>query len=239
MRFFIVSIMAVTLTACTATVPDSGKGVGFGDYDEYQREKRARDAVLQGNALPPPQVISSEPLGEGQLVASDDGADLAAQTRQALGGGQAAPASSVQTARSDVPTPTAVGAAGISQENNFDAVGAQRSIESDAERIAQNRSLYKVVEAEELPARSGDGGPNIVDYALATKHPTGTQVYRRIGGGQGKAQRNCGKYASPDRAQADFLAKGGPQRDRLGLDPDGDGYACSWDPSPFRKAVGG
>ena len=22
-----------------------------------------------------------------------------------------------------------------------------------------------------------------------------------------------------------------------GLDPDGDGFACSWDPSPFRNAV--
>ena len=31
---------------------------------------------------------------------------------------------------------------------------------------------------------------------------------------------------------------GGPERDQFGIDPDGDGYACSWDPSPFRKAVG-
>ncbi len=31
---------------------------------------------------------------------------------------------------------------------------------------------------------------------------------------------------------------GGPERDQFGIDPDGDGYACRWDPSPFRKAVG-
>lgn len=55
---------------------------------------------------------------------------------------------------------------------------------------------------------------------------------------QAKAQRNCAGYASPDQAQIDFLANGGPQRDRKGLDPDGDGFACGWDPSPFRSAVG-
>ena len=45
------------------------------------------------------------------------------------------------------------------------------------------------------------------------------------------------RYASPDKAQQDFLAKGGPDRDRLGVDPDGDGFACSWDPRPFRTAL--
>ncbi len=50
-------------------------------------------------------------------------------------------------------------------------------------------------------------------------------------------ERNCAKYGSPDLAQMAFLSKGGPKRDRMGLDPDGDGYACSWDPAPFRQAV--
>ena len=42
-----------------------------------------------------------------------------------------------------------------------------------------------------------------------------------------------------DLAQIEFLERGGPARDRLGLDPDGDGYACAWDPTPFRKASQG
>ena len=53
------------------------------------------------------------------------------------------------------------------------------------------------------------------------------------------AQRHaqaCAAFASPDQAQIDFLARGGPERDRKGLDPDGDGFACSWNPAPFRKA---
>ena len=48
----------------------------------------------------------------------------------------------------------------------------------------------------------------------------------------------CGRrVARVARAQIDFLAKGGPERDRLGVDPDGDGYACAWNPAPFRAAV--
>ncbi len=66
----------------------------------------------------------------------------------------------------------------------------------------------------------------------------GTRVYSRSGVNlAGRAERNCNAFTSPDMAQAEFLAKGGPQRDRAGLDPDGDGYACGWDPAPFRRAV--
>lgn len=82
--------------------------------------------------------------------------------------------------------------------------------------------------------RPGSSGPNIVDYALATTNPKGTQLYKRSGFSVSSAAAKCAGYASPDLAQEAFLAKGGPEKDRLGLDPDGDGYACAWDPSPFR-----
>jgi hypothetical protein len=35
------------------------------------------------------------------------------------------------------------------------------------------------------------------------------------------------------------LARGGPDKDPRGLDPDGDGFACGWDPAPFLLAEGG
>ena len=38
-------------------------------------------------------------------------------------------------------------------------------------------------------------------------------------------------------AQEEFLRTGGPERDKLGVDPDGDGFACAWDPRPFRTAL--
>ncbi len=49
-----------------------------------------------------------------------------------------------------------------------------------------------------------------------------------------KLQRACARYDSQDLAQAEFLASGGPRMDRRGVDPDGDGFACGWDPAPFR-----
>jgi len=129
---------------------------------------------------------------------------------------------------------------GISDENDFGAVSSRQSIESDAARIQANRQQYQVVQPTALPSRAGNAQPNVVQYALQTTHPKGTKVHRRSGfTTAAKTQRNCAAFASSDEAQIDFLARGGPSRDRQGLDPDGDGYACGWDPAPFRRASGG
>ena len=242
MRLILGSVALAALTACAPAVPDSGAGVGFQDYSQYQREKAARDAALAGNALPAPNAVSSEPLGAipPGATSAQPGADVAADARAALEAAAANSGQPILQASPSNPAPEGVmNSAGISRENSFEAVGEQRSIEDDASRIAQNRAQYQVVAPEAVGNRPGDVGPNIVAYALATKHPVGTLVYRRVGLNKtGKFERNCAEYASPDLAQVEFLKRGGPERDRLGLDPDGDGYACGWNPVPFRKAVG-
>ena len=135
--------------------------------------------------------------------------------------------------------PVIVNNPGISSEQDFNAVSARRSIEGDAARIQANRQQYTVIAPTNLPNREGGAQPNVVAYALQTTHPRGTQVWRRSGlTSTAKTQRNCAAYASADEAQIDFLTLGGPQRDRKGLDPDGDGYACGWDPAPFRRVSG-
>lgn len=240
MRITFTVLVCAALAACAPSVPDSAAGVGFNDYDEYLREKAAREAALTGSSLPPPTAISSEPLSATPGAAgASDAESLAAEARAALTETQMNSGEPVVHADPSNPPPqTVTTAGGISSENDFEAVGAQRSIESDAALIAQNRAQYKVIEPTALPQRSGGSDPNIVQYALSSTHPVGTQVYRRIGFNKdAKFRRNCAKYTSFDQAQMDFLAKGGPTRDRLGLDPDGDGYACGWDPAPFRKAV--
>ena len=243
MRLILGSVALAALTACAPAVPDSGAGVGFQDYSQYQREKAARDAALAGNALPAPNAVSSEPLGAipPGATSAQPGADVAADARAALEATAANSGQPILQASPSNPVPEGVmNSAGISRENSFEAVGEQRSIEDDASRIAQNRAQYQVIAPEAVGNRPGDVGPNIVAYALATKHPVGTLVYRRVGINKtGKFERNCAEYASPDLAQVEFLKRGGPERDRLGLDPDGDGYACGWNPAPFRKAVGG
>lgn len=215
-------VAALVVTGCAPSVPDSGAGVGFGDYDAYQRE-----AQLEGrSAVPPPPDVQSATLSNDPVIA---GAEAALNSGQPPL--QASPAN---------PAPQVVeNAAGISDENNFDAVSSERDIAADAALIARNRAQYQVIEPTALPTRSGGEGPNVVAYALETSNPRGTPVWRRSAfTSEARHQRACAGYASNDQAQEAFLAAGGPERDRRGLDPDGDGYACDWDPAPFRAARG-
>jgi hypothetical protein len=261
------AVTLIALAACSPAVPDSGAGVGFDNYSQYQRQ---REAQLAGNAatLPPAAAVSSETLPQtaGNTATTtppaSEAESLAAETRAALnsanspanytpGAGASATGASatgtsatgsagVLEASPSNPAPVAVNTVGISNENDFEAVGEQRSIAADAALREQNKANYTVVQPEALPART-DTGPNIVAYALQSSHGVGQQVYRRtnLPGAENRYKRACSSYPSPDLAQTEFLKSGGPERDRKGMDPDGDGYACSWDPRPFRKAAGG
>lgn len=42
---------------------------------------------------------------------------------------------------------------------------------------------------------------------------------------------DCSVFSTPEAAQRTFRREGGPQNDPLGLDPDGDGNACSFRPA--------
>ncbi len=220
------------IAACDTVTPVSGTGFNTPEY-QAQREAELAGQGLAGNPLAPPEAISEQPLSaQGTLggAPTGDASDIANQTAIALAN------TSDQETR--VAPLTSTSNTGISDEQDFEAVSNRRSIDADAARIEQNRQTYEVVAPTAVPERGSDGQPNIVQYALNTSNPVGTQLYSRAGFNlQAKAQRNCAQYASPDQAQIEFLSSGGPQRDRKGLDPDGDGYACGWDPSPFRSAV--
>lgn len=230
MKHVIGTICALGIVAgCAPTVPDSASGVGFDSYSTYQNDRASRDeALTTGGRLPPPAEVRATPLPSTP--------DNTAREQQAAMDAAAANSGVLPLEASPAnPAPEAVTATGISAENDFSAVSEQRTIESDAARIARNRQQYKVIEPGALPTRSGSSEPNIVAYALQTRHPRGTALYNRSRlNAEARFRRNCAAYASPDQAQTDFLSRGGPERDRLGLDPDGDGYACAWDPAPFR-----
>ena len=76
-----------------------------------------------------------------------------------------------------------------------------------------------------------------VEYAVATSNAVGEQLYRRSKLRGDRFLKNCSKYSSTDLAQVAFLERGGPRRDPMGIDPDGDGFACYWDPTPYRLAA--
>ena len=125
----------------------------------------------------------------------------------------------------------------LSDENDFEAVSERQSIESDAERIENNRAMYVLIEPTALPRRPGSNVPSIVEFAIKTTNPIGTQLYPRPLASKTRFDWNCAKYASQSAAQEAFLVKGGPKFDPNGLDPDGDGFACYWDPGPFRSVL--
>ncbi len=242
----------LVLSACASRpVPDSGAGVGFGDYQEYEIQRARREAELRGDIPSGPVVApGTDPLGgnEGfvttndlnQAGIGDDEVVTEARTPtrppsdEAIANGrsgfvEASPANDA---------PEVFNNPGISDEQDFTAVSSRESIESDAARRQQQQAAYQVVTPTAVPERSGRAGPNIVQYALEAPNAKGQEWYSRsLLSGQNRFQRNCAKYANPDAAQRDFLARGGPERDRLGLDPDGDGFACGWDPAPFRLAA--
>ncbi|WP_010138575.1 hypothetical protein [Oceanicola sp. S124] len=254
MRELTLAMALLGLASCAPAVPDSAAGVGFGDYQSYQQQ---REAQLQAQTIAPPAQVSSQALpgaAGAPLSAIDalppgaattsaragdpDSAEaLAADTQAALMGALGTGQAPLEASPSN-PPPEAVNSLGISAENDFAAVDAQRSIAEDREFIQENRQRYEQVQPEALPERT-ETRPNLAAYALQTSHAVGTPLYSRMGllNAEARYTRNCGSYPSPDMAQADFLAKGGPQRDRLGIDPDGDGFACTWDPAPFRKAA--
>jgi hypothetical protein len=127
---------------------------------------------------------------------------------------------------------------GISDEQDFSAVSSRETIETDRQRLEANRQAYQVIPPAPLPERGGSSGPSVVDFALNTQNRVGEQVYSRTNiMGQSRFDKNCAKYASSDDAQQAFLKAGGPKKDSMGIDPDGDGFACYWDPTPFRRAV--
>jgi hypothetical protein len=228
-------IGVLALSACQTTVPNSG--VGFGDLGDLQpieqpiRSGASGPFVAGGQISTESALILQSETPTGQLQPVESLENMAASAIDAAENG------SSETAAVEPSKPG--GNAGISDEQDFDAVASRESIESDRERLAANREAYQLIQPGALPTRRGNDGALIVEFALATNHGVGVAVYSRMGlSGQARFDRNCAKYASQDMAQMAFLAAGGPERDRYGIDPDGDGYACYWDPTPFRAAVG-
>ena len=222
MRALLLTGSLLALAACEPSVPDSGAGVGFGGADAFRQQQSARDAQLTRT------IADDQTQAAVDAVIPGPGLDLDAQV--AAGNQQAATTSQGATSATSAST----AAPGISDEQSFEAVAGRETIESDAARMAAKREQFQVVQPGALPTRTGSG-PNIVAYALRTTNALGQSIYRRSGfTTQNRHLRNCADYASADLAQQAFLAAGGPERDRRGLDPDGDGFACRWDPTPFR-----
>ncbi len=239
----IVLALSVMVAGCASSVPESNRGVGFGDPIEFERQRLAREAALTGSGTTnfgPPSAVQTQAIPSSDLAAAGIGQGAGP------GGQVGAPLSALDPSRTQGVQASPTNAApelqnnpGISDEQDFSAVSSRESIESDAQRRAAQAAQREVIAPTALPTRPADTGPNIVEFALNAPNRKGQEWYSRsILSGQGRFQRNCATYNSPDAAQRDFLARGGPERDPRGIDPDGDGFACGWDPAPFLLAAG-
>ncbi len=117
----------------------------------------------------------------------------------------------------------------LSDSQSFETITAQESIETDADRLARLSNQYVQYRATPLPERDEDARVDLTAYAER-------YAKRRIGKKRYSRERNpvptrvCQTLPSNDYAQFVFLSKGGPKEDHLGLDDDGDGFACGWRP---------
>ncbi|EPX83798.1 hypothetical protein ruthe_02595 [Rubellimicrobium thermophilum DSM 16684] len=259
----------VLLSACAQPIPDSGAGVGFGDYAQYELERARREAALTGApagglaplsmpaatypvtagpaaygpAYNPAPVGASGSFGMATGSGSVTSADLAAA---GIGtGGAVLPATSPAIPAAGWPAASApavtTASAPAAAPTTEPAWNPQADPLRDSGLEARpSNAAPVIVPGAAATAPAVPTGPNIVEYALSTTNQRGEPLYSRfIFSTQARMQRNCADYASADDAQRDFLARGGPRRDPRGLDPDGDGFACAWDPAPFRAAVRG
>ncbi|MFV0293692.1 MAG: hypothetical protein ACK5II_10985 [Paracoccus sp. (in: a-proteobacteria)] len=71
-------------------------------------------------------------------------------------------------------------------------------------------------------------------YAQAQRQAPGTRTFARTDNPGAETARSCARYPNADAAQLMFLSSGGPEQDPMGMDADGDGYVCGWDPTRYR-----
>ncbi len=125
----------------------------------------------------------------------------------------------------------------VSDEQDFEAVTERETIESDAQRIQNNQT--KLIVHAPVEFDDGEGQSIVISYALETEHAPGTVLYKRnvVFFNRTVYLERCDEFIDSDAAQEQFLRNGGPEVDEFKLDPDGDGFACAWNPEKYRQLL--
>lgn len=133
--------------------------------------------------------------------------------------------------RDPVPVPKTMGAGRARAATAATATTAAAAADPDAPTQIVPDLMLPTTASGPYPGST----PVLVRYAFAQPHDPGTRVFARSGGSTATAARACASYKDANAAQTAFLAAGGPDRDPRGMDPDGDGFVCGWNPVPFRQ----
>ncbi len=185
---------------------------------------------------PPPTTVQEPVTLVPETVGTSD--ELTASLEAALvNAGEAVVETPTVTTATAEATPT--GPATIATDDGSLNLYEETFAEQEERRNAAAAALeaarlqYTIIEAGALPEIIAD--VNIAQYARDTTNEVGQRVYRRPLLSTRITAQQCRKFESPDQAQRYFLANNGPEKDPLNLDPDGDGFACSWSPEYYRQ----
>ena len=239
----VLSVAALALLAACAPPPhlQPQGGVGFGDNPGYAPAVGAIPAAP--STVPGASGISSSELNTALYGTAAPAGSAASAVPS--------PAYPLPAAPQPVaPQPAAVagaipsvapqpGTLGISDEQDFTAVAARETIETDKQRIEANKAQYQQIAPTALPERDAAAAVSpVIQYVLSAPNRLGEPIYQRRAVKPDAHLKACQRFATEEAAQEAFLKAGGPTRDTKKLDPDGDGFACKFDPTPFQKARG-
>ncbi len=128
---------------------------------------------------------------------------------------------------------------GLSENHNqidlsLSTLEQQNIDKKKAANILENARKERIeIQVDNLIDSSND--INVANFARDTKNKKGERVYNRLSLNIYNNWNECSKFKNNDDAQRQFLKDGGPNKDKFNLDPDGDGFACEWDPDIYRK----
>jgi hypothetical protein len=189
--------------------------VEHADYQARRAALRTPPPVAPQTALPPAEVVA-EPFSNEPAASQWVSVDPAPAQ---------APRGSVDVAR--------IAAGAIAEADGALPAAPAPAAPPAPQEMAMAPSGDDFV-APPLPEGMSVVGATVVAFALSTDHPVGERVYPRFPLRLGRPEVRCRDFRTTDLAQDWFLTNGGPDRDRAGLDPDGDGFACNWTPDRYR-----
>lgn len=104
-----------------------------------------------------------------------------------------------------------------------------------AEKLKSARKQRILIETKEF--QQNEESINIATFARSSPNKKGESIYLRPAFQTFDHWTECAFFTSNEKAQRFFLKTGGPKKDLKNLDPDGDGFACDWDPIIYRQLV--
>jgi hypothetical protein len=116
--------------------------------------------------------------------------------------------------------------------------GAVVGYETDEPHAARTQSARVGCAPSDLRNRAvGADRPDPINNALSTSHRLGMRRHCSTPTSPIRHARTCLDVRTTDKAREWFMPKGGLACARRGLDPDGDGGVCGWDPSVCQAAA--